>query len=273
MAGRFGNTFGEANALIGVIHLLPLPGSPRFGGDMAGVTRRAVEESELLHGNGFDGVIVENYGDLPFTRGRVGAVTVAAMAAVTSEITRTSPIPVGVNVLRNDAESAVAIAAACGCRFVRVNILVGSFVTTEGLIQGDPGRVMRVRQELAPDLLVLADVMVKHAHPLGPASIGDHAVDTVRRGGADGIIVTGPRTGEPVEIAELEKARSALGSAAGQAAVLVGSGVTPANVAALAARCDGIIVGSYLRENGIAGEAMDGGRVRKIAELAGKAGN
>ena len=158
-------------------------GKPRVSGRPAAlvIARRRRGGARLLAGAGFDGLVVENYGDLPFLSGRVGPETVAAMALVAGEIKRAVSIPVGVNVLRNDAAAALAIAGVCGCEFVRVNVLVGAFVTSEGVVEGQPGEVMRLRQSMAPGCPGLC----RHDGEARPPAGADHARGgRARRGGA-----------------------------------------------------------------------------------------
>ncbi|MFZ1947315.1 MAG: BtpA/SgcQ family protein [bacterium] len=264
----FEDTFGGGKILLGVIHLRALPGSPAHRGGLAGVVTGAVEEARMMAGAGFGGLIIENYGDIPFLTGRVAAETVAAMAVVAAEVKKAVKIPTGINVLRNDAESALAIAGACGCEFIRVNVLVGAFVTSEGLVEGRPGRVARRREAIAPDALILADIMVKHARPLGPTTLGEDALDAVERGRADAVIVTGPRTGRPPAMDDLETVRASLKGAGLGVPILVGSGAEPSNAEDFLRLADGLIVGSYIRRGGMAGERLDGDRTREMGNLA-----
>ena len=267
MSRRFTDVFGTRKVLIGVVHLGPLPGSPGFQGNPRAAIDRAAEEARALASAGFDGIVVENYGDLPFLGGSVGPETIAAMALAAGEVKRAVGVPVGVNVLRNDAAAALAIAGVCGCEFVRVNVLVGAFVTSEGLVEGQPGAVMRLRRSVAPDALVLADTMVKHARPLAPTTLAEDVLDVVERGGADAVIVTGPRTGKPPAGDDLETVRAALKGAGLAVPVLVGSGSDPSNADDFLRLSDGLIVGSYIRENGRAGEALDPRKIRQMGEI------
>jgi membrane complex biogenesis BtpA family protein len=272
----FNKVFGSGKVAIGVIHLAPLPGSPGYEGDLDGLVRKAAGEAGAIEGAGFGGLIVENYGDIPFHAEEVGPETVAAMALVVQAVRRAVKIPVGVNVLRNDARSALAIAGVCGAGFVRVNVLVGAFVTSEGLIEGRPAEVIRLRDALAPDCLVFADIMVKHGSPLANTTISEEVLDAAERGMADCIIVTGKRTGRPPTAEELAEAREALAGGTRQVPVLVGSGAGPENLESLLELSDGIIVGSYMREGGVAGTGLDARRTAEIGGLikkyAGKAG-
>src|SRR3970282_839750 len=126
MASSLAEVLGTPRALIGMVHLLPLPGSPRWGGSMAEVADRALADARALEAGGLHAPLVENHGDAPFTAGRVDAATAAAMTAVISEIRRNVRLPLGVNVLKNDSQSALAIAAATSACFIRVNSPVGA---------------------------------------------------------------------------------------------------------------------------------------------------
>jgi membrane complex biogenesis BtpA family protein len=249
-----------------VVHLSALPGSPGFTGDLARVIDRALSEAEILEKAGFGAVIVENYGDLPFLK-QVGPETVASMAILAREVKQATGVPVGINVLRNDCEAALAVAAVSGCEFVRVNILTGAFITPEGIIEGSPGRALRMRKRLAAKTVIFADVMVKHAYPVAATSIGDNALDVVERGGADCIIVTGPRTGSPPSGEDLRAVRSRLDEAGMSVPVLVGSGITPSNAENFLKISEGFIVGSYIRNHGRAGEEIDFERARWVGNI------
>ena len=161
--------FARPKPIIGVVHLLPLPGSPGWGGDFDEVLRRAREDAHALVDGGCDGVIVENMGDAPHFPTTVPPVTVAAMtravAAVQDLVGHLAPV--GVNVLRNDATAALSIAAATGARFIRVNVHQGVMVGTEGVLEGKAAETLRLRAALEAEVAILADVLVKHASPLG----------------------------------------------------------------------------------------------------------
>lgn len=198
----------DAKLLLGVIHLDPLPGSPRFGGDLPAVIDGASRDAEALARAGFDAVIVENFGDAPFFRGRVGVETVASMAVICDAVRRASSLPLGVNVLRNDGESAFAIAAATGARFIRVNVLVGARVTDQGLVEGDAATLLRAWMRMgAAGVSIAADVDVKHGVPLGAQALSpeDEALEAVERALADAVIVTGSRTGAEADVAVIER--------------------------------------------------------------------
>jgi membrane complex biogenesis BtpA family protein len=272
MTGDFRATFGPGKACLGVLHLPALPGSPDFGGDLVPILDRALHESEVLIKAGFDGLMVENYGDIPFLKDRVGPETVAAMTLVASRIKAAVDVPVGINVLRNDWVSSLAIAGACGCEFVRINVLVGAVVTPEGLIEGRPGEVLRMRRQTAPATMILADVKVKHAYPLAAATIKEEAMDAIERGKADGLVITGTRTGSPPSAEDLKAVRIRMEEAGLAPPILVGSGVTPANAEDFLKLSDGLIVGSYIRTGGLAGREVDFQKALEIGRIKKKVG-
>lgn len=256
--------FGRRKVLIGVVHLLPLPGSPLWGGSIQSVVGRAVDDARALKESGFDGVILENFGDVPFAREFAGRGAVAGLAAAGARVADAVEVPLGVNVLRNDALSAVAVAASIGARFVRVNVHVGAAVCDQGIVQGDAMATMLAVRDTAPGLRVIADVDVKHASPLGRRSIEEEARDAVERGLASALIVTGSATGSPGSLEDVARVKAAVPGVT----VLLGSGVTSESVGAALAAADGIIVGSSVMESGRAGEAVDRRRAEEFVSAA-----
>lgn len=262
----FNTIFPATPAVVGMIHLRALPGSPGYEGRMDKVIRTAVEDAEAVAGGGADGIMIENFRDAPFTAGRVEAHTAAAMAVCVHEIRKAVDIPVGVNVLRNDGETALSIAAVTGAQFIRINVLTHAMVTDQGIIQGKAYELSRLRTLLgtstrpASTPLVFADVMVKHAYPLGEMDIRTAAKDIAHRGGADVLVVSGSGTGAPIEEAELETVREAVPGFP----IASGSGITPENLDRLSPYLDVIIVGTWIKRDGKVENPVDPERVRRI---------
>ena len=190
-----------------MVHLRPLPGSPRWRGDMEAVIEFAVNDARAYERGGAHALFIENFGDVPFTKGCVAAETIAAMAAAGRAIRQAVKLPIGFNVLRNDARAALALCAVCGGEFIRVNVHTGAMLTDQGLIEGNAYETLRYRQRVCPDTQIFADVHVKHAVPLGNWTIDDSARDTVERGLADALIVSGAGTGLATELADVERVR------------------------------------------------------------------
>ena len=261
--------FGEGKTFIGVIHLPPLPGSPRWAGDLSRVLDQAEREAAILAEGGANGIIVENFGDAPFRIGRVEPETVAGMTRAVDLVCRTTPLPVGVNMLRSDAISALAVAVAGGARFIRVNIHYGTMAADEGLVTGEAFETLRRRRLLdAEDVAIFADVLVKHAVPLGEPDLGLIARETAYRGLADTLIVTGPVTGQPAVADDVAIVRRAVPDRP----LLVGSGVDAHNAAKFLAHADGAIVGTSLKVDGVITNPIELDRVRATAAAFGEAG-
>jgi membrane complex biogenesis BtpA family protein len=251
--------FGLEKPIIGVIHLLPLPGSPRYDGKLDLVLERAMRDAGALREGGVDGLIIENFGDAPYLKANVGPETVTAMAAIAKEVVDAVNVPVGINVLRNDAKAALAIAIAAGGRFIRVNVLTEAIVGDQGIIEACAPELIRYRRRLgAEGIKIFADVHVKHGALLSPRPIEESAKDAAYRGLADALIVTGARTGEAPELDDIARVKGAVPDRP----VLVGSGATKQNVARLLERADGAIVGTTFKEGGNVENPVDASRVR-----------
>ena len=255
---------GVSRAVIGMVHLHALPGSPRWAGSMAAVIEAALGDARALGEGGVDAILIENHGDVPFSPGRVDAGTVAAMAVAVHEVRRAVALPVGVNVLKTDALSALAVAVAAGARFIRVNVHVGAVVADQGLLQSGSYDSLRYRRLLGTDVKILADVQAKHGMPLAPVPIEQEARDAVARGLADGLVVSGTATGEPTPMADVKRVRGAVPDAP----LLVGSGVTAESAAELLSVADGLIVGTSVKRDGILANPVDSRRVRRLVEAA-----
>jgi len=237
--------FGHPTALIGCVHLLPLPGAPRYGGSMNEVTEGALRDAEALIGAGFHGLIVENFGDTPFYPDTVPVETVAALACVASEVRRAHPErKLGINVLRNDGEAAVAIGAAVGADFVRINQHMAVSVAEQGWLLGRSHETCRLRAKLLTNLLIAADISVKHAAPLAHRGVVQEARDAVERGLVDALVFSGTVTGQPPALDEVRRVREQLGE---QIDIICGSGVSLENVSEYSQLFDAIIVGTALK--------------------------
>ena len=253
--------------LVGMVHLPALPGAPRAPRPIAAIEARALAEARDLAAAGFHACIVENFGDAPFHGGAVEPVTVAVMSRIVATLRREVPeLAVGVNVLRNDAAAALAVAAASGAGFVRVNVHVGAAATDQGILEGQAASTLRLRQRLGLDVAIWADVHVKHGRSLAHETIADEARDAVERGLADALIVTGRGTGWATDVDDLRTVRGLdLG-----VPVYVGSGVTEQSLDLYLREADGVIVGSAIEQGGRAGSPLDPERARRFVATARK---
>ncbi len=256
--------FPTKNPIIGVVHLLPLPTSARWGGSLKAVIERAEQEATALAAGGIDGIIVENFFDAPFTKDQVNPAVISAMTLIVDRLMNLVVVPVGLNLLRNDAKGALAIASCVNAQFIRVNVLNGIMATDQGLIEGNAHEILRFRRELGSDIAIFADVLVKHARPLGTPNLTTAVQDTIERSLADAVILSGWATGSPPTLEDLELATAA----AKGTPVLIGSGANWDNIGQLMQAADGAIVASSLKRQGMIHETIDPIRVAQFIEAA-----
>lgn len=256
--------FKTPNPIIGVVHLLPLPTSPLWGGNLQTVVDRAEQEATALASGGVDGIIIENFFDAPFAKDQVDPAVVSAMTLVTQRLMNMVTLPIGINVLRNDARSGLAIASCVNAHFIRVNVLTGVMATDQGLIEGRAHELLRYRRELGSEVKILADVLVKHARPLSSPNLTVAVQDTIERGLADAVILSGWATGSPPTFEDLELATAA----AGGTPVFIGSGADWENISTLMQAADGVIVSSSLKRHGKREQPIDPIRVSRFVEAA-----
>ena len=250
---KFSQLFPE-KPIIGMIHMPPLPGAPDNRLSMEQLTEFALSEADKLEGAGLDACIVENVGDVPLFKEGLPPYTVAAMALVTREVVEHTKMKVGVNMLRNACEEALSVAHVAGAHFIRCNILIGAYATDQGIIEGCAARVARLKKEVDSEVLVFGDVHVKHAYPIFNVEIEYAAQDLAERGGADAVIVSGPRSPVPPSFERVKKVRAAI-----KQPVLIGSGIGLANIRQVYHKSDGLIIGEPdFKVGGVWGGPSDG---------------
>ena len=247
--------------VIGMLHSPSLPGSPLAKLNVNEIIQRVVADAEALKQGGVAGLMLENFGDTPFFPDRVPTEVATIMTRLAGDVRSRVDLPLGINVLRNDGETALAVAVAAGAEYIRVNVLCGARVTDQGVINGVAARLLRLRKQLdAEHIAIWADVDVKHSQPLGNYSLEDDVRDTAKRGHADAIIVSGKATGSAVENGELQHVKSI----ATPCPILVGSGVDESNVKELARFADGLIVGSSIKTSDDIFSPVDPTKVERL---------
>ncbi len=237
---------------------------------MTRILEHALADARVLAEAGFDAVMMENFGDAPFHAGHVAPHTVAAMTRVGRALRNEIAIPLGINMLRNDSQSAIAVAAAVGASFVRVNVHCGVYATDQGIVEGRADETLRYRRriqggcEAGRGVAICADVMVKHARPLSTTSITEAAEETAYRGRADALIVSGSATGKPTAMEDVKAVRDAVPDRP----LWIGSGANEQTVSDLLKVADGAIVGTAIKRDGVTTAAVDPDRARKLVELS-----
>jgi membrane complex biogenesis BtpA family protein len=263
--GTIKSLFGVPRALIGVVHVQALPGTPSSKLDIAAISSKAVEEAHKYEDLGFHGVAIENTHDRPYLKAAVGPEIVAAMAVIGADVRRAIGLPLGVQVLAGANSSSLAVALACGAGFVRVEGFVFAHVADEGLIESSAGALLRYRRAISAEhVRVFADVKKKHSAHAMTADVD--IVETAKAAeffAVDGVIVTGVSTGQstdPEEVAAVCQAVSV--------PTLVGSGITPENIHLYPA-ANAFIVGSSIKKKGVWSEELDVDRCRELVRAFG----
>jgi hypothetical protein len=247
--------------VIGMLHLPALAGSPRYGGGGRDIHKLLLRDAQTLVDGGVAGLMIENFGDVPFYPGHVPVHVATQLTALAAEVRRRFDLPLGINVLRNDGRTALAVAVAAEADFIRVNVLCGARVSDQGIIQGIAHDLLRDRALLnAAGVKILADVDVKHSSPLAQRPLADEVEDTIERGLADALIVSGAGTGKPTELAKVKTVKSA----AGKTPVFIGSGITAETIGNYLAIADGFIVGTAFKVGGLVTNPVDPKRVEAL---------
>jgi membrane complex biogenesis BtpA family protein len=259
--------FGTRRPIIGMVHLVPLPGSPRYDGmSMKDITDLALSEAHLLKENGINGAIIENFGDVMFYK-RVPAETIAAMTYVATNIAREVPdLTLGLCVLQSDAIAAMAIANTVGGKFIRVPYYTETYVVDAGLMESIAAEVLRYRKFLNADVKIFADVHIKHGYPLSQRPIAESASDAEHRGLADAILVTGIATGAETKLADVKEVHGAVK----HTPVFVASGVDDKNITSYKDYADGVIMGTHIKQNNDTEAPIDPGKLKHFMEVAKK---
>lgn len=261
--------FGRHRALVGMIHVGALPGTPRHEHSLDELLVAAARDANTLCEAGFDALIVENMHDVPYLRREVGPEIVASMSTVARAIRETIDLPLGVQILAGANHAALAVAQAAGCTFIRAEGFAYASVADEGLLdEADAGKLLRYRRSIsAESVAILADVCKKHsAHAITADVSFEHHVDTIAFMGADGVIVTGKATGHPVDTDEL-----AVATRACDLPVIAGSGANAESIATLFESADAVIVGSSIKENGHWSRPVDAANAEQVVTAARRA--
>lgn len=258
--------FGRHRALVGMVHVGALPGTPRSERSLDALVAAAAAEAEALHEAGFDALIVENMHDLPYLRRSVGPEIVASMSLLVRAIRETTDLPIGVQILAGANRAALAVAHAAGAGFIRAEGFAYASVADEGLLEeADAGPLLRYRRQIGADAVrIIADVHKKHsAHAITADVPLEEQVGTAEFMGADGVVVSGRATGEAVDESHLATA-----SGTGSLPVVVGSGTGVDTVAPLLRLADAVIVGSAVKSGGHWSNPVDPERARTLVERA-----
>ncbi len=257
--------FGTRKPIIGMVHLAPLPGSPRHDDmTMEEITELALQDAHLLKQAGINGAIIENFGDVMFYK-RVPAETISAMTFVATNIAREVPgLVLGICVLQSDAIAGMAIANIVGGKFIRVPYYTETYVVDAGLMDSIAAETLRYRKFLNADVKIFADVHIKHGYPLSQRPIGQAARDTEHRGLADAILVTGIATGAETKVDDVKEVKEAVD----YTPVFVASGVDEMNLPLYKDIADGVILGTRIKGDNDTEAPIDPAKLKRFMDVA-----
>jgi membrane complex biogenesis BtpA family protein len=246
-------------AIIGMIHLAALPGTPRYQGDVRAILAQALAEAAIYQAAGLDAIMIENMHDVPYLNRQVGPEITATMSVIATEIRRRTPLPCGLQILAGANREALAVALAAQLDFIRAEGFVFSHIADEGQMDACAAELLRYRRLLgAEHIKVFTDIKKKHsAHAItADVSIAETA-SAAEFFLSDGLIITGPATGAAADLEEIRAVRQKV-----KLPVWVGSGVTLANLEGYIAASDALIIGSYFKRDGYWGNPVDPDRCR-----------
>jgi uncharacterized protein len=262
---KLNTLFNTNKPIIGMVHLRPLPGSPRYDNNLNEIYAQAKWEAQALSDAGADGLIVENLGDEPYRVGEPTPVQFALMAAITRQVQQNVSIPVGVNVQFNAWQAEIAIAHACQADFVRVEVFVDTVISAQGIVHPCSAQITRYRKELNANVALFADIQTKYTTNIVSQPLTQSAIDA-RNAGADALIVTGAATGAATPLDAVSEVKSVI-----SLPVLVGSGTNIQNVEQVLSIADGAIVGSALKEGRNAENCISSDETQAFMTAAQKA--
>lgn len=247
--------------VIGMVHCLPLPGTAHYNGNLERLFSQAVQDAKTLEAAGVNAVIVENMGDDPFAV-KLDTAQVAALAIATAKVREAVRIPVGVDAAFCDYQASLSIAHITGAQFVRIPVFVDTVEFYGGLIKPCARDCMLYRKSLgAQDVMILADVQVKHTNMLLPHVTIEQSAKNAAACGADAIIVTGSAIGMETPIQMIERVKKCVG-----VPVIAGSGVNAGNIRTQLSIADGAIIGTSLKEGGVLSNPISGALVREVLD-------
>jgi hypothetical protein len=247
--------------LIGMVHLLPLPGSPYFNEDIDLIEQRALQDALTLQKAGFDGLIIENYGDQPFLINKIPLEGLIAMARIISRITKEINLKVGINIEFNVWEKELIMAKVMNADFIRVEVFSEFRFHPSGIVWPSISEILRLRKNLkAESIKIFADFNVKNTFPI--LNINDESSLKIIDKYADAIVYTGSKTGEAPNIDEILQIKERI-----EKPLYIGSGVNENNIKSFLNIADGVIVGTSIKKENKTSNPVSFEKAKRLVEI------
>lgn len=239
--------FKTDKPVIGMIHLLPLPGNYAYENNLDYIIERALADAIALKEGGVHGYIIENAGSQPFhIMNKIEIVEIAVISRIAEILKAKTRLPFGINIASNGVKQALAVAKATGGSFVRATGWVNGYYSSSGFVSPCAPECMDYKKKInAEDIKVFADIKVKNG---SHAFIQDKDILTLSKDAfsafADAVILTGASTGIMPNQEELELLYSSLSGP-----VFIGSGVDINNLKDMLPYGDAFIIGTSFKEH------------------------
>jgi membrane complex biogenesis BtpA family protein len=262
------DTLGKKRVVIGMVHLLPLPGTPFYQeGTMEQALENAVADATALYQGGADGCLIQTVDRVYPPQDEADYARVAAMAIIAKAVAdATGPeFQIGVQIMLNALKASVAVAKVCGGSFLRCTALVGATLSAGGMVEANPHDFLTYRARIgAQEIKLIAEVNSTHFRWLGDKPTADVARMAARIG-ADAVEVA-----HPDEEANARLVRD-IKQTMPHLPVILGGHTTHDNVARRLAEADGVFVGSCLKADRRHGR-VDVERVRAYVNIVDSLG-
>jgi len=255
--------FGVKKPVIGMLHLMAMPGDPGFDstGGMSAIIERARRELHGLQSGGVDAVMFSNEFSLPYLT-KTDPITSIAMARIIGELRSEITGPFGVNVLW-DGIASIELAMATGASFVR-EIFTGVYASDFGLWDTNVGKAARHRASLgAQGVKLLFNIVPESATYLAHRDIVDLTKTTVFATLPDALCVSGLTAGAATDTQILTQVKGA----AGDVPVFVNTGVRAHNAKDQLSVADGAVIGTFFKKDGVFENEVDQSRVVELMSV------
>lgn len=262
----FKNLNGK-KVIIGLVHLLPMPGTPLFEeGNIEKMTEKAINDCLALQRGGAQGGLIQSVDVIYPATDDTDYARVATLAMIAGRVrAEVGPdFKIGVQLMWNCITPSLAVAKAAGADFTRCSVLVGSADSIYGRVEANPLAIMEYRNKInARGVAMISEISGYHNKgEYDKADLQNKAASSMRVG-ADAIEVYA----KDFEMNErLIKDVKEMGNFP----VILGGGTTVDNCKERLRYADGALVGSAFEGGNWGGpiiETIVSDYMKKIREL------
>lgn len=250
--------FFSRKMVIGMVHLLPLPGNPAYGNNKDELVANALDDAHRLIDSGVDAIMLENFSDWPQYSTEIPLEAYSVMLNVATRIKEFCPIPFGVNIEMNAFVQEWAMAYACNADFIRVEAFVDNRAGSFGYIEACSTPLAKLMKDYPSDTMLFTDVHTAETYGVPEVAINELAGNAINHD-ASAVIVTENDQSKKITVDDVKSMREAIGDFP----ILVGSGVKPDNVLDYLEYANGVIVGRGFKT----GDRIDTNLVKEFMDV------